>query len=218
MALHHALQNPRLTPENARILNGVWDQNFANYDQLAGQGLKDLDSELGSIAREYMGGSPADKVLGREIENIKFALRQGLEQGMPPDEAGILRAANSAYRQMIPVNKAASSRADRLATPRALEKAIARQRGTDVTRMAADPLLGPAVRTLGQTIPDSGTASRSLIQNPMQALAGGVGALGAAAAYSPFGTRLLLGQTAGQRGLAYALDPAMQATIAALRE
>ena len=58
------------------------------------------------------------------------------------------------------MNKAASGWVDELATPRALQKAMARQAGTDAPACGPDPLLDPAVQALGSTVPDSGTAGR----------------------------------------------------------
>ena len=213
-----ALANPELTPEHARVLTGLWDKNFANYSNLDGAGLKRLDSELGHLQRKYRKGSPADQTLAEELQNIDLALRSGLEQGMPAAEAARLRAANSAYRQMIPVNKAASTRADEIPTPRALQKALARQRNTDVTRMPNDPLLDPAVDVLTAKVPDSGTAGRQATMNPLKWMLGGLETLPAAAAYSPFGANLLLGRTAGQRLAAPYSTEATNAMIAALRE
>ena len=217
-AYNAALQNPELTADHAKILTGLWDKNFTNYHQLSGEGLKKLDSELGFLARKYTHGSPADQTLGDELRNITMALRGGLEQGLPPAETATLRQANSAYRGMVPINKAASTRADRLATPRALEKAIARQRNTDVTRLPDDQLLDPAVRAMTARIPDSGSPGRSSIQSPFRLLQGAAYSVPAMMAYSPAGTRVLTGQTKPQEFIEPYADPAIQALVAALRQ
>jgi hypothetical protein len=92
---------------------------------------------------------------------------------------------------MVPINKAASQRADERIMPRALQKALARQQNADVTRAAQDPLVDPAVRVLSNSVPDSGTAGRMNQSNSLAMLLGGVAAIPAA----PFSTR------AGQRAL-----------------
>lgn len=217
-AYNAALTNPELTPVHRDILTGLWDKNFANYSQLDGAGLKRLDSELGHLQRKYRRGSPADQSLAEELQNIDLALRSGLEQGMPPAEAQLLRAANSGYRGMIPINKAASTRADELATPRALQKAIARQRNTDVTRMPPDRLLDPAVDVLTAKVPDSGTAGRAATMNPLMWLTGGLETIPASLAYTQPVSNMLLGRTRPQRALAPYATPATGAMVSALRE
>lgn len=216
-AYNRALTNPELTDVHRQILTGLWDKHFSHYNLLPAAGLKKLDSEIGWLARKYQKGSPADQTLAEELREITFALRSGLEQGMPPAEAARLNAANRAYREMIPINKAASTRADQLATPRALQKASARQRGTDVTR-THDPLLDPAVNVLSETVPDSGTAGRVAMQSPLHMAGGMAAALPAWALTSPLGARVLLGQSRGQQRLGELADPTVQAMIAALRE
>jgi hypothetical protein len=95
---------------------------------------------------------------------------------------------------MIPINRAASTRADEIATPRALEKAFARQAGKDVTRMPADPLIDPAIAALQKNVNDSGTAGR-LASMSIPAVATGLAAWPVAAAvYSPVGRAILTGK------------------------
>ena len=218
-AYNAALQNPRLIPEYRDILTGLWDKHFSQYSLLQGRGLKELDSELGSLSRDYLKGSPHDRVLGQAINDIKVAMRQGWAQGggMPAVEAGRLNAANRAYRGMIPINEVASRRADELAMPSPLRKALAKQDRTQVTRRY-DDLLDPAARTLTQTIPDSGTAGRSALQSPMKMALGLGASLPAWLATSGPGARVLLGESRGQQLLGPYADPAIQAMIAALRE
>lgn len=213
-ALEAAKLNPELNAADYTKLEKVFDKHFANYDQLDGRGLKKLDSELGFIGRKYSGhnASPSDQTFADEVYNIMHGLRSGLEVGMPPDAARTLNEANRGFRGMIPVNKAASARADELATPRALQKALARQARTDVTRMPRDPLIDPAVSTLTSTVPDSGTAGRQAAMSIPGVVMGGLAALPTAAAYSPLGRRMLSGTL--MPGQEY-LSPAM---IAALRE
>jgi hypothetical protein len=103
-------------------------------------------------------------------------MRDGLETGLPKELQGTMSAANKIYRNLIPINKAASARSDEVITPRNLQRAMARQQRTDVSRMN-DPLVDNATNVLTGTVPDSGTAGRMMM---MGAGAGAGGAAGAA--------------------------------------
>lgn len=162
-AERNALNNPELTDQGKQILSGLVQKHFANAGQLVGPALKNVDSELGYLARKYAGGDPASRTLADEIYNLQQAFRTGLESGLPADLQGKLQVANKAYRELIPINKAASSRADERVMPRALQKAMARQQRTDVTRMRPDELVDSGVAVLPSSVPDSGTAGRVML-------------------------------------------------------
>jgi hypothetical protein len=205
--MRNALQNPELTDDGKKILTGLADKHFKNFGQLDGEGIKTLDSEFGYLARKYSAGDPASKTLAEEIYNVLGAFRIGLEHGLPPDLQGKLQTANRTYAQLIPVNKAASARADERIMPRALQKALARQKHTDVTRMRPDALIDNAVAVLPNTVPDSGTAGRVLLGGstlaagllaPKVLLGGAAAGLGATRPVQ----RALVGNTAWQKALA----------------
>lgn len=223
-AYNAALKNPELIPSHREMLTGLWDKHFANYQDLGGEGLKKLDSELGALGRKYSGfSSPAsDRTLADELYNIQQAMRAGWKQGMADEPAALLDRANAAYRQMVPINKAASTRADKVATPRALQKAMARANRTDVTRMAHDPLIDNATDVLTATVPDSGSAGRigamAALAHPVTLLKSIGATVPMMAAYTEGGTNALLGRADWQRLIAPYSDQATQALIAALRE
>ena len=220
-SMRNALQNPELTDDGKKILTGLADKHFKNFGLLDGEAIKKLDSELGFLARKYTAGDPASKTLADEIYNLQGAFRTGLEHGLPPDLQGKLQAANRTYAQLIPVNKAASARADERIMPRALQKALARQQRTDVTRMKPDALIDNAVAVLPSTVPDSGTAGRIMLGGGglaaglwPQMLAGG--AVASAGAARPV-QRAMVGNTAWQKALSpYDADTA-KVLAAALR-
>lgn len=226
-ALTDALDNPELIDSHRKILEGIHATRFKNYDQLDGPALKRLDSELGFLARKYRGptASPSDKTLSDEIYRLQAAMREGWAAGMPEDKAWELTMANDAFRLMVPVNKAASQRPDERVMPRALQKAMAKQAGVDVSRMNPDDLVDPAVRVLGSKVPDSGTAGRLLLPGavigglaaPQAALKAVLAAGGAAAAYSRAGSNILTGNTDVQRWLLTQTPAVRRAFIAALR-
>lgn len=225
-AVVKAGDNPELTDTGRKLIDGLHDKLFGRngerYMKLSGGALKDLDSELGTLGRKYAKSVlPSDQTVGEEIFNIRAAMRNAWKYHLDPADATKLDAANKAYARMVPIHKAASQRAAEVMTPRALQKAMARQAGRDVSRMPADPLLDPAVKALGATVPDSGTAGRLMLGNLASSVAMPVPALaawvGAKAALSKPGVNVLLGRTAVQRKLA-TMDPAARkAFIAALR-
>jgi hypothetical protein len=205
-SLQAARQNPEMTADNLKMLEGLVGKHFQQFGTLSGEGIKKLDSELGYLGRKYAAGDPASKTLSSEIYNVLGALRGGLETGLPPDMQGKLSTANTVWKDLIPLNKAASARADEKITPRALQKAIARQKRTDVTRMAPDDLIDPAVAVLPQSVPDSGTAGRLLLGGGIATGLGitaptvGLGALAGIGATRPV-QAALLGNTKLQRAL-----------------
>lgn len=224
-AMRSALQNPELTDDNRKILTGLANKHFQNFGQLDGQAIKNLDSELGYLARKYAGGDPAARTLADEIWNVQGAFRTGLEHGLPPDLQGKLQAANRTYAQMIPINKAASQRADEKLMPRAFQKAMARHERTDVTRMKPDALVDNAVAVLPSNVPDSGSAGRVLLGS---AGAMGANAFGMLPAYATAGAgaylgsarpvqRALVGNTKWQKNSAPLSTASAAALVSALR-
>jgi hypothetical protein len=219
--LNDAMQNPELTAEGKQMLVGLVQKHFANFGQLDGQGIKKLDSELGYLARKYAAGDPAAKTLSSELYNVQQAFREGLETGLPAELQGKLRTANQIWRDLIPVNKAASARADEVITPRALQKAMARQQRTDVTRMAYDPLVDSAVKVLPSTVPDSGTAGRLMLgaggltgaaaldQMPLYLGAGALAGVGATRPVQQF----LTGQVSWQKAYVDALRRSLPTAV-----
>lgn len=218
------LQNPELTPVNQQVFEKLIADRFAKYGTMSGEGIKALDSDLGALIRKY--GKSTDvshHALADSLRGVQDALRQSMEVGLPPDLQGKMVAANKAWRELIPVNKAASSRADQAVTPRALQKALARQAGTDVTRMKADPLVDNAVDVFGSTVPDSGTAGRLLVPGAIGAGATGylphmlaAGVVARTGATRPV-QAALLGNTALQQVLGQQSPAFTRALAAALR-
>jgi hypothetical protein len=224
-SVRSAMNNPELTDQGKQILFGLVEKHGQNFGQLSGEGIKKLDSELGFLARKYQAGDPASKTLADEIYNVQKGLREGLEPGLPPEMQGKLKEANRTWRELIPINKAASQRPDERITPRALQKAVARQQRTDVTRMAPDALIDNAVATLPNTVPDTGTAGRALLGG--SALFGGT-TLGLLPQILAAGTaagvgstrpvqRALIGNTAWQKALGPHDAEAIAALTAAMR-
>jgi hypothetical protein len=205
-SVREAMQNPELIDQNKQVLSGIAQKYFANFGKMNGDEIKRLDSELGALARKYNAGDPQSKVLAQEIWKLQHAFRTGLEAGLSDADAIALRVANRSYRNLVPINKAASTRADEKITPRSLQKAMARQAGVDVSRMPPDGLVDSAVKVLPSNIPDSGSAGRVLLGGGVAGLAGslpayiGAGGAAYAGAYRPV-QRAMVGNTAWQKAL-----------------
>jgi hypothetical protein len=229
-AVAKAADNPELTKANREILEGIHDKLFGakgeRYMQLSGDTLKDVDTELGALGRKYEKSVlPSDQTLGEEIRNIQQAMRKAWRYHLDPADAAKLDAANTAHARMLPIESAASQRADEVVMPRALQKALAKQANVEPVRLK-DELVRDAVKTLSSTAPDSGTAGRLAIPKALVGLATGVaapipvvgGLAATAAAYTRTGVNALTGNTAAQRWLSSQAPTVRKALIAAMRE
>lgn len=171
VGLKTALANPRLTSEGNKQLRDLTKSYFANFPKMKGSQIKELDSQIGYDIRRYAAGDPNHQAIADGLQEIQQGFRSGLESGLPAELRGTLKEANSIFRRLIPFNKAASSRADEKVLPRALQKASARQARVDSSRYI-DDLIDPALDVLPNTVPDSGTAGRWLLNT--MALGGSV--------------------------------------------
>lgn len=220
-ALQKSLANIELTAQNRRILNGLVAEHLdpAKLKVMTGKQLKHTDSQLGFLIRKYAAGSPADKTLADELRNVQGAFRADLNDMLPAVMTDDLRKANTTWRDLVPINKAASARADEKITPRSLQKAMASQARLPTSRMPDDMLVDNAVKVLPSNIPDSGTAGRVLLGGGVAGLAGslpaylGGGALAYTGATRP-AQRALVGNTAWQKALS-PYDAHMAAMLAA---
>jgi hypothetical protein len=215
--------NPKLTPERRAAFQQEIDDAFANYSKLDGNGIKALDSHLGSIARRF-GKSPnaMDHYVEDAIYEVRSALREGMKRGLRKDQQATMDEANRVYRELIPINKAASKRSDRVMMPRELQKQRARQSNREVTQMPRDDLVDPALAALPNNLPDSGTAYRSMLNLGTGAGAAGMGLLspvlaagaaGYAGATRPM-QKILLGGTRAQQ-VAEPFTPLLSPFVAA---
>ena len=199
--LRTALENPRLTKEGAKQLRKLTRSYLENFPKMKGADIKKLDSQIGYDIRRYAAGDPNHQAIADGLQEIQAGFRTGLESGLPADLQGVLAEANAIYRRLIPFNKAASTRADERVLPRALQKASARQARTDSSRYV-DELIDSALEVLPNTVPDSGTAGRLLLN--MMAVGGG-----AATGYVPLATSL----GAGAVGAVGAARPVQKALL-----
>jgi len=210
-------QNPRLNDEAKRQLGGIVSSVFEQFHASGPRDLKYIDAVLGQDARTYLKSqSVSEREMGRELQRIHQAFRDGLVAQSSPGVGNQLREANQSYARMVPINKAASSNAEERIMPRALEKAIARQQGRDVTRARIPQVVSDAVDVLPNKVPDSGTAGRLNMTNLLKS----VYALPLAGLTYPMSTRTGQAVMLGNTGLQRRLQPhsaKIASTIEALR-
>jgi hypothetical protein len=217
--LAQSQQNPRLNNEAKGQLAGIVSSIFDQFHATGPRDLKHIDAVLGEDIRRYSTSmSVSEREMGRELQSIRDAFRQGLAQESTGNNVGgRLMDANATYARLVPINKAASANAEERIFPRALEKALARQQGRDVTRARPNQLVSDAVDVLPNKVPDSGTAGRMNMTNLLKtAYSLPIAAL----TWLPStraGQAAMLGNTAAQRAAAPYSGNLSQAYAAGLR-
>lgn len=158
--------------------------------------FKRVDSELGNIAGKYSGSALAsEKELGDAVMQMRDLLKQQAIRSNPK-AAGALKAADTAYANLVRIEGAANkSVASELFTPGQLGSAVrmadksARHRANAAGKALMQDLSTAGQNVLGNTVPDSGTAGRLMpfatgvgaFANPV---ATGAGLLGGSLLYS----------------------------------
>jgi len=163
-------------------------------NHLDGETAKALDSEIGYMARKYSRSvSPSDHSLGDAFYELQKYWRFEMSRGSDPAKTELLNAANAAYKNMLPIVKAAdkASAQGGVFTPNQLQRSLGPygQRASEFDRAAQ--------AVLPSRVPDSGTAGRYLLG---AALGGGAAITGpiagatlaASILYTRAGSKLLL--------------------------
>lgn len=219
-----AADDPRLALSDAakkRVYDYVEANLLNRSSNIDAEVAKRIESDLGAAARNLKSSSTAeDRAIGDALSQVHQQWRQSLTatvNAIDPNAGKTLREADAAWRAFLPLDRAGASAGSQRGdvpgrfTPRALRRAIEAQdtsqfnNATRAQRAGTAPfdVLNQFARqgeqVLGDTVPDSGTAGRTLAALG----AGGVGhlagvlpqlAAGAAtagAAYSRTGTRAL---------------------------
>ncbi len=182
---------------------------FNQQNQLTGDALKQAESELKRLARQYQGSLDADqKQLGEALLAARDALMQNAAKYSPADAVKALSKADLAYAQFLRIEGAAGMRGAKegVFTPAQLSSSVRSQsRGPRKAEYAKGNALmqdfaNSAESGLGNFVPDSGTAGRLML---------GAGLMGGAAYMDP--TYALPAAT-----LAALYTPAGQATLRTL--
>jgi hypothetical protein len=149
-----------------------------------GEVMKQIEGELGRLARGYRGDAAVDnRLLGDAVREVQSLMRQNLER-MNPMHAHALQNINRGYSELVKIENAAarSGTANGVFTPAQFDAAV---RATDgsVRKNAfargnaqTQDLSGAGREVLGGKYPDSGTVGRLLMS---------VGASGGAAMLEP---------------------------------
>ena len=187
-------------------------------DMASGEFLKQVDSELGSYARALAKSTNAEeKVASPMWYDAQQKWREYVMKAAAPDSADFARLgqANTAYRQLLALEKALRASGGERMTPRNLAKAL---EASNVNTGELADLSRNMTATLPNTVPNSGTAERLLANAlPSLLIGGGAGAQGlgydtlgtgmlaAGALGSRAGAKVLTGQTYPQRAMVEAL-------------
>src|SRR5882672_6087124 len=135
-----------LPDEQQRVFQGTMnqlDQHISPTGFIQGEGFKDVDSILGTAARNYRNSaSPSDRQLGDAYREMQQQIRQSMGRQAPPGVAADFQAADQAYANQVRVEGAAT-----------------RAAASGGNLLMQD--LGTAGQdVIGNKVPNSGTASR----------------------------------------------------------
>jgi hypothetical protein len=197
-----------LPPQQRKDLNRIIDKEvidkFTKGGRAAGETLKQIQETLNKEARNFANGGPYERTLSGGIKEIESAMRRMIED-VNPGYSKELSAVNQGYAAFKRAQRAASSvgAQDGFFTPAQYHNAVkALDKTKDKRAFAEGTAIGQELSTaakerLSSKLPDSGTATRGLVE---AALFGGgahmlgapyaAGALAAPAAYSKLGTQM----------------------------
>lgn len=205
------------------ILNRELYGKMAPNGGMAGQTVKEVESQLGKLARDFSGAADGNqRMLGAALREAQSSLR-GLVERSNPDHAELLQNINAGWAMLTRMETAAARAGSKegIFSPAALRSAVkqadksVRDRATARGTALMQDLAERAESVLGPTVPDSGTPYRLMAAaavpayfgNPL--LAGGVAA--GAAGYGTGAGR------AAMRGLLSSRPEGAQAAAEAIR-
>lgn len=154
-----------------RILQNEVLDRFTSHGLMNGETYKGIDSTLGKISADLNGSTNYDdRILGGAVRELKSSLRQALERSTP-GISDSLQNADSAYAKFLRVQQAAGmlGAKEGVFTPAQLANAV---KGLDSSGRKAAFARGNALMqdlaengksVLSQTVPDSGTPMRGLV-------------------------------------------------------
>jgi hypothetical protein len=166
---------------------------FMGQGVMTAQTFKDAESELGRLASKYAADPSADKqLLGDALQEAQAALRRLLERGAGPDVAADAKAANAGWAEFKRMQRASTmlGAKDGVFSPENYMNAVkALDRSKDKGAFARGSALGQdfgadALRVMGNTVPDSGTPFRTLMNEPVKGAVSAAAGAPLMAAYS----------------------------------
>lgn len=178
--------DPRAAQSFQRILNNDVLAKFQGQGAVTGQTLKQIESDLGQQISRLASSTDADqRLVADALQEAQAALR-GLVARSNPNAAQELNAINTGWANFKRVQKAAASvgAEDGVFSAAQLQSAVkAMDRSKDKGAFARggsllQDLSDPAKAVLGNTVPDSGTALRTMTAaGGGLAVGGGLGVL-----------------------------------------
>jgi hypothetical protein len=208
--------NPDQAKQFEAIIKNEVESKFTSSGIMSGETMKQIESKLGQLSRNYMRDPDYDKqLLGNALQETQATLRKMVERNNPK-YAGQLSKVNEAYANLLRVENAAaqSGAKEGVFTPAQLERASRaldpslRKRASAHGGALMQDLATQGQTVLAQQLPESGTAPRLMY---------GLGGLGAGGAYLTGGLGGLAATGAGL-GLGSALytQPAQRAIASLL--
>jgi hypothetical protein len=214
LAMGNNLPPPQRAQLKAIIQNEVINR-FTSSGLASGETIKNIESKLGKLAASQSRSENYDvRNLGDAVKEAQAALRRMVEVENPQHAAELAKI-NEGYANFKTIQEAAASVAakDGVFTPAQLHRAAKNaDYSKDKSRFARgdalmQDLTGAGKNVLSSSVPDSGTATRALLEalalgagghfiNPT---AGAVG-LGAMSLYSPWGQNALNAMMTGKQG------------------
>lgn len=192
-----------------RIIRDQIQRRFTNQGLASGETIKEIESELGRLARGYMRDPNYDnRRMGTAIRELQANLRDMIVR-QNPDYADELQNINRGWAELVRLETAAGkagtragvfSPAQYLSAVRQADPTL-RRRGFSRGEALGQDIGRAAQQVLGTTVPDSGTVGRAAL---------GLGVLGGSYAVHPGILLAEIGSTLPyfgpvQRGLARAL-------------
>ncbi len=182
-----------LPQQHAQQFQAILQSRVGNIGPMSGREFKTVESELKYFADQYRSaGDPAQRGLGRALDNTISAARAGLERSNPQFQ-GELQKINYGYAMFARMRDAAANRrtsagtftpSDLLAAVKRGDKSVGKgsfARGDALMQQFAEA----GQKVLPSSVPDSGTAGRRMLGEAMiggGALMGHPGAAAAGAA------------------------------------
>lgn len=179
----------------ARIVKDVF-ANRSSGSQINGQALKDAESRLTTMVRQFSNSTDADqRIMAGAIDDVRQGLR-GMVTRSNPQHAAELQALNKGWAQLHQLRTAANApgNATGVVTPAQALSAARRSKFDDRFVKAAKEILP-------NSTPDSGTARRGAATLAAMMVGGGAGSATVSPALAVPAIGSLLYTKAGQRAL-----------------
>lgn len=185
-----------LAPDKAAELSRIIDNEIVNRfpqgGRAAGETVKEIESELGRIARDYGRSENYDtRKIGRAAMELQDSLRNMLERVNPQDAAD-LKKVNTAYAHLKRAQVAAARAGSKegLFTPAGLRSAVreldpSKAKSAYAKGRALDQDLAEAAESvLPSKVNDSGTPTRLFFSDPWKFMGGAAAAIPLSLVYS----------------------------------